>query len=81
MIRRWGWGRGGWAESETLPKHNGDTFISESLILNLYIPTPLTNTKVFIYSFSPHYNANLNKTLFSCSVKFIENTFSAVNVG
>ena len=28
---------------ETLPKHNGTTFISESFALNLYISTPLAN--------------------------------------
>ena len=28
---------------EILPKHNQDTFASKSLVLNLYISTPLTN--------------------------------------
>ena len=28
---------------ETLPKHNGAAFISETFALNLYISTPLTN--------------------------------------
>ena len=32
---------------ETLPKHNGAAFISESLALNLYISAPLTNIQPF----------------------------------
>ena len=34
---------------ETLPKHNGAEFISESFALNFYISTPLEN----IYLFTP----------------------------
>ena len=36
---------------ETLLKHNGNAFTSESFALNFYQ----------IYNYSPHYNSNLNK--------------------